>query len=49
MLKDKIDNGAFLLLQCSLVEVFQDNCSFRPDPLTNIAAIGNSSLRLVEF
>jgi hypothetical protein len=28
MLKDKIDNGAFLLLQCSLVESSELNCEF---------------------
>lgn len=28
MLKDKIDSGAFLLLQCSLVESSESNCEF---------------------
>jgi hypothetical protein len=28
MLKDKIDSGAFLLLQCSLVESSEPNCEF---------------------
>jgi hypothetical protein len=32
-----------------LWKVFYGNCSFRFDPLTNMAVIGNSCFRLVDF